>query len=325
MIVCVTPNPALDRTLAVAALRPGTVMRPSQVITAAGGKGLNVARTIRILGDQPHCVGWLGGLTGQQVAQQATADGVACSWTWTAHNTRTCTIIIDTAQAEATTVYEHGPTLTIDEWAAVAHLACNQAQHAQVVSICGSLPPGVPGEALATLITTIQASGREVWVDTSGAALRAALAATPAVLKINADEASELLDQPVSDVATAIAAARSLLAQGINKVVLTLGVQGAVVCQAEHWWWAVPPPIRLVSAVGSGDALLGGMLVAHARGAPPAETLCWGVAAGAANATTLGGGVFDLAVFNHVLRGVRVQHGQGEMNIPVRMEAVPDG
>src|SRR5689334_2698004 len=112
MIICVTPNPAIDHTLTVPHLLPNQVMRAIGTRTAAGGKGLNVARAIRVLGGDVMCLGFVGGHNGERLAALAESEGLAAKWTWTTQDTRTCIIIVNKDDGQTTVINEPGPHVT---------------------------------------------------------------------------------------------------------------------------------------------------------------------------------------------------------------------
>jgi 1-phosphofructokinase len=291
VILCITPNPALDRTLLLPELRRGEVLRPSEVIVAAGGKGLNVARSLHALGSQARCAGPLGGHNGRLFAELAAREGIDGLWTWAEGETRICTILVESA-GESTGIYERGQALAPASWARFCDDMLRAADEASAICLCGSLPPGVQPASYADAIAALRAIGLPLWVDTSGPALEAAVAARPSAIKVNAEEAAALLGTPIADVTSALAAAGAIRARGIATVALTLGRAGAVLLDADGAWLATPPPIQAVSAVGSGDALLAGLLHARATGASAAEALRYAVATGAANAAAPGAGRF---------------------------------
>lgn len=292
LILCITPNPAIDRTLVLPELRPGEVVRPEQVIISAGGKGLNVARALQILGGTARCYGPAGGHHGRMLAALAAADGLAAHWTDIAEETRVCTILVDRTSGLSTGIYERGEPLAPEAWARFAADVLRLAGACRLACICGSLPAGVPPQALGELVAALQAAGLPIWVDTSGPALEAALAARPAGVKVNHEEAGALLGRSIETPAAAAAAARALVAAGVGQAAITLGRRGAVLASQAGCWHAAAPAVEAVSAVGSGDAFFAGLLHGLATGAPPEAALCAGVAAGAANARHAGGGRF---------------------------------
>ena len=304
-IVCVTPNPAIDRTLQVPDLRPGAMMRATSSRVAAGGKGVNVARALSALGAEARCMGPLGGTSGRILAELAAAEGLTGAWTWCEVETRSCVILVDSAARQAMVINEAGPQLLAMDWRRVCTDVLAQAAPALGVCLSGSLQPGVPTEGLAELCRSLVLSGQAPWVDSSGPALVAVLSVRGVRLKINREEAEEVLGLPLNSVAACGAAARQLLGRGMTTVVLTLGAEGAVLAAAEGCWHAAAPPVETASAVGSGDSFLAGLMAALTSGRDLPEALRWGVAAGTANALAEGGARFSRDQFDSVLARVR--------------------
>jgi 1-phosphofructokinase family hexose kinase len=301
MILCITPNPALDRTLTVPGLRLGEALRATHSFVAAGGKGLNAARVVRALGDRVLCAGFLGGHSGHLLADLAEREGLPAAWTWFAGETRTSIILFDPQGGDATVVNEPGPAVTPDDWARLTADVLRAAANCDYICLSGSLPPGSTPELFAGLLHGLVMAGKRVWVDTSGAALVAALAVEPIGIKINGAEATEIVGHPIEHPVEALAAARELRRAAAGPVILTLGGRGAILAGADGGWHAQPPALRAVSTVGSGDAFFAGLVVGLARGLGEPEALRQAVAAGAANALRVGGGRLELDDFNTIL------------------------
>lgn len=308
MILCVTPNPALDRTSVVEHFTPGKVFRAQSSMGAAGGKGVNVARAIGMLGGDATCAGFVGGNTGRFIAELAEHEGLKSSWTWIDGETRTCIIIADPNTGEATVVNEKGPTVTHDDWTRLNTHVTYAASEADCICFSGSLPPASPVEAFTALVAKLRAQGKRLWVDTSGEALAASRAIKGIGIKINGDEIGEILGKAVDDAASAANAANTLRASGTETVLVTLGAKGAVMAHASGTWYAYPPLIKVMSAVGSGDSFLAGLVQALETGKNPSEALQWAVAAGAANALTVGGGQFAFSDFKRILSETTIEN-----------------
>lgn len=307
MILCVTPNTALDRTLLVPGYAAGGVFRPQHAIAAAGGKGVNVARVVRLLGGNARCFGFIAGYTGALVAASAATEGLDCRWTvLPAGETRTCTILVDPSLEQTTVVNESGVKTTSADWMRLSDDLIASAGDAEIICFCGSLPPGSPLDAFAQLLTDLRAMGKAVWIDSSGGALRAAAEIPGIHVKINDDEAAVLLGTPIYDIPDTAAGAWSL-AQRLSAIaVITLGKRGAVMSDGTAAWHALPPPLKAKSAVGSGDSFLAGLLVGLQLGEHVSLALGRGVAAGAANALTLGGGHFALDDYQRILANTAI-------------------
>jgi 1-phosphofructokinase len=306
-ILCVTPNPAVDRTLEVSGLLPGAIQRAASGRAAAGGKGVNVARALAALGPKARCLGPLGGANGRLLADLAAAEGLEAKWTWCDVETRSCLILVDAAEHRVTVINEPGPPLSAEDWRRVGADVLALAPEAAAVCVSGSLPPGVASDGLAALCRALVEAGQSPWVDSSGAALAGALSVAGVRLKINREEAEEALGVTLKDAASCAAAARRLVERGMSAAVLTLGADGAVAAAEAGCWHAEAPPVESASAVASGDSFLAGLVAALAAGHALPEALRWGTAAGAANALAGGGARFSREQFDSLLSRVRAR------------------
>jgi 1-phosphofructokinase family hexose kinase len=293
MILCVTLNPAIDRTLIVPNLRHGEVNRAERALVAAGGKGINVARAARTLGAEVLCAGFLGGHSGRLVADLAEREGLRGAWTWIDGETRTCVITADPHGGDVTVINEPGPAVAPADWARLTHQIASDQAAARYVCLSGSLPPNSAPGSFAALLRALLGAGQRVWVDSSGAGLEAALAVGAVGVKVNGAEAGQILGRSIAQPGEALAAARELRQRTGTEVVLTLGERGAVLLSDTGGWHARPPAVQVVSAVGSGDSFLAGLVTALASGLPEPESLRYAVAAGAANALSVGGGLLN--------------------------------
>lgn len=304
MILCIAPNAALDRIMVVPGYALGGVFRAAQLLITADGKGVNVGRAVRCLGGESMVGGFLGGDNGRQVAALAEGEGLPAAWTWIDGETRTDVIVADPDKGEATVINEAGPTVTAQDWERLHADTLHSAARAAAVCLSGSLPPGSPQVAFGALLRALVESDRPIWVDTSGAALKTAVGIPGINLKVNSSEAGALLARSIDDVEGALQAALELRSCGIHTVALTLGRQGAVMVSDSGRWHVQPPQVRPVSAVGSGDSFLAGLVYRSPR--PDAESLRRAAAAGAANALSVGSGRFSVSEFETIYQATRV-------------------
>jgi 1-phosphofructokinase family hexose kinase len=304
MILCVTPNPAIDRTLQVDALRVGEVHRATHVLSTAGGKGINVARTIRTLGGEPFCLGLVGGHTGDLLADLVAQEGLPAHWTKMRGEMRTCMIVTQPRQ-DATLINEPGVDMSAEECAAFVADVVAYSSQADLVCISGSLPPGFPLSLFESLLKSLAARGKPVWVDTSKQALKTALGVRGLNIKVNASELGEALGVEISNAEQARDSSNRLLKAGMPQVAVTLGKDGAVWVSAAGSWRASSPRIQPVSSIGSGDAFLGGLVVALTSNLSPKRALGQ-AAAGVANALTFGGGMFSREDFDIICPKIQI-------------------
>jgi 1-phosphofructokinase len=273
MIVTVTPNPSLDRTLAVPELRRGEVLRAS---APAGldpsGKGINVSRTLAAAGQRTRAVLPLGGAAGRDLAGLLDIEYVAVP---IAEPIRSNASVVE-PDGTVTKINEPGPVLSEAERRALLTATRQATEAAQWLAACGSLPPRVPVEFYADLVRSVDVP---VALDSSGAALRAGLAAGPRLVKPNRAELAEAVDRPLWTLRDVVEAAAELRAAGVGAVLVSLGADGALLLDGPEpvYGRAEVPVMR--SAVGAGDALLAGFLAGGGSGPKAlAEGLAWAAA-----------------------------------------------
>ena len=306
MILTIVPNPALDKTAVIPRFEPGHIFRVSTVLGLAGGKGLNFARALQTLGERALVVGPFGGSTGRAVLELAAAEGIACDHLPVQGETRTCLTIVDPEAQRITELYERGPELDAQVWEQLVTHAARHFPTVERMVVCGSGFPGAPTTGLRDLVEQANAAGVPALLDTYGLQLAHALAARPALVKINRHEAADLVGHPIQQVHEATAAVVELQARGAQAVVITLGAQGAagIDRDGQPFGWAAPDAGGLYPT-GSGDALLAGIVTGLARGQTLREAVRLGVAVGTANTLRIGAGVFDVAWVETLLRDVR--------------------
>lgn len=306
MILCITPNPAIDRTIILPSLVPGRVHRAERSIVAAGGKGLNVARAVRTLGGEPLCIGFAGGHSGRLLADLAQEAGVNSSWTWINSETRTCIILVS-RDGDVTEIDEPGTPVSRSDWMRLKGDVHQHISSASLVCVSGSLPPGSSAEDLLGLLRMLADAGKPVWVDTSREALETVLNFPGICIKVNGDEIAKSLGFEVNDVTSAKGALVLLGDRGLAACVITLGAAGAILATSEGRWHAQGPRVRVVSTAGSGDSFLGGLVCALDVGRDWSEALRDAVAAGTANALSAGGGQFTLEQFQGLRQQIQIQ------------------
>lgn len=303
MILSISPNPALDRTLVLPSLEVGAVQRSQQKLVAAGGKGINVARAARLLGSSVLCAGPVGGRDGDLLTALVQEEGLAAQWTSIKEETRTCLILVSPG-GQATVINEQGPLMDAASWQHLHADVLVASQVARYICFCGSLPPGVGHDQIRELLLALRDTGKKFWVDSSGPALRAAAELGGIALKINQHEAAALMDDSSS--------APEMLAQAIHTrtaapVILTLGARGVLYYTGAEMLVAEPPSIEIVSPVGSGDSALAGWLAALEQDQSIPEALRWAAAAGTANALSIGGARFSHEEFQRILVVTRIR------------------
>lgn len=278
MIVTLTPNPSVDRTLELPGLTRGAVLRATGVRIDAGGKGINVSRALRANGHATRAVLPSGGREGEQLEDALAELGIPVDAVRIAQPIRSNVSLVE-PDGTVTKVNAPGPCLTLDELQALTARAVDSLTDADWVAACGSLPPGAPDDLLADLVVAAHRVGATVAVDTSGPPLLAALAVGPDLIKPNVEELGAAVGRHLAHLGDVIDAANEVRDRGARTVVVSLGPDGAVLVDDTGAWHATTPPVTPRSNVGAGDSLVAGLLAGGGRGP---EALATGVAYGTA-------------------------------------------
>ncbi|APU15368.1 MULTISPECIES: 1-phosphofructokinase [Actinoalloteichus] len=279
MIVTVTPNPSLDRTILVDELVRGAVHRARRVRLDPGGKGVNVARALAAAGRSTLALLPSGGAEGVRLAELLAPEAVPVVEVPIRSATRSNLAVVD-ADGTTSKFNEPGPELTEAEIAALETKAAELGARADWLVACGSLPPGCPADLHARLVHAARRSGARVAVDASGPPLAAACAADPDLVTPNLAECAELAGRPLHHLGDVLDTARRLRASGVGTVLVSLGEHGAVLVEDTGSWHASSTASVVRSTVGAGDATLAGFLLAGAAGPSALRTaVAYGTAA----------------------------------------------
>lgn len=290
MIVTLTPNPSLDRTIAVEALRLGGVHRAVSLREDPGGKGVNVSRALAANGADTIAVLPADGAMALQFSNLLNTAGVRHDLVPLDGAVRTNITLVE-ADGTTTKINELGRESTQHD--AELMLAGVEAHldGAHWVVGCGSLPPGLDGQVYARLVERARARGVKVAIDSSGLAFAQAIAAGPDLVKPNHHELAEYVGRPLPLLADVVAAAREIVAAGVETVVVSLGSQGAVAVTAHAAHHAVATIDAPLSTVGAGDCLLAGWLHAQVEGTTTVQAIERAVRWGSAAVTLPGSSV----------------------------------
>lgn len=279
MIVTVTANPSVDRTVEVDRLVRGAVVRARSARVDAGGKGVNVARALAANGHAARAVLPSGGAEGQQLTALLSPEGVEVVLVPISGAVRANVSIVE-PDGVVTKINEPGPVLTPEEVEAMVAATLSAAANAAWVAVSGSLPPGVEASFYGRLIRSLASTGARIALDTSGDPFSHALAEGPHVVKPNRQELAEAVGQPIATLGDAVEGAGLLREKGARAVLASLGADGAILVDDTGVTHAEAPVDVPRSAVGAGDAMLAGFLAAGGAGvAALVEALAWGAAA----------------------------------------------
>ena len=310
MILTVTLNAAIDRTVGVPNFRQGRRHRAVESRTVAGGKGINVARALGLLGRPVIATGLAGGATGARVLELLGEESVLTDFTRIRAETRTNLAVIDPTSSEQTEINERGPEVSAEEVETFFDRLDYLARGASICVLAGSLPPGADPELYARLVRGLRERSIISVLDAEGEAMLSGLRAGASIVTPNEREAEELVGhefQGPGDLAHGLA---ELLELGAEEAIITRpdGCVAALREGSERRFLAVSTePLDTVAAVGSGDAFLAGYVAARYDGGSPSECLSYGVACGAESTQHFGAGVVDRDQVERILRDVEVR------------------
>lgn len=305
-ILTLTMNPALDLTVQLGPLHVGQVNRSERMLTHAAGKGLNVAQVLADLGHELTVAGFLGVDNQQPFEALFEKRGFVDEFVRVPGETRS-NIKLAESSGRITDLNGPGPEVSVQAQQALATRVEQIAGDFDAVVVAGSLPRGVDPQWLKTLLLMLNAKGLKVALDSSGAALRAGLEASPWLIKPNTEELADALDAPIISIAAQAQAAAALNQRGIEHVVISQGSEGV------HWFspdvalQALPPNVTVASTVGAGDSLLAGMVHGLLSGHTPEQTLRKATAIAAMAVTQIGFGINDATQLKRLESGVNVR------------------
>jgi 1-phosphofructokinase/tagatose 6-phosphate kinase len=310
MILTVTLNAAIDRTVAVPNFRLGNRHRAVESRTVAGGKGINVARALRLLGRPVIAAGFAGGPTGNRVMEQLRREAILTDFTWIAGETRVNMAVIDPTSGEQTEINERGPAVSPEEVERFVERLRYLADGAKICVLAGSLPPGAGEDLYARLVEDLRERGVTSILDSEGEPMLAGLRAGASVVTPNEREAEELVGQEFADGDDLVQGLGELVRLGAGEAAITRpdGCVAVVDRGAERRFVEVrTASLESVSTVGSGDAFLAGYAAALYDGREPEECLAHGVACGAESTQHFGAGTVDRRGVERLLGEVEVR------------------
>lgn len=296
MIITVTLNAAIDKSLAVPNFRLGRRHRTVEQRTMAGGKGVNIARTLKGLGQPVIATGFAGGATGTHIVEQLTEESILNDFVRIREESRTNTSVLDPTTGEQTEINERGPSVSEREAELFRDKLLYLARGAAIVVFAGSLPRGVEPDLYAGLIRDLERLEVTTVVDTDGEPLRQAVRAEPDVVSPNVVEAEELVGHEFAGEEERSQAVGEIVALGPREAIITLpdGCVAQVLVDGQRRLKRARIELREpIAKRGSGDAFLAGYLAARYEGRAPDQCLRFGVACGAESTARLGAGLID--------------------------------
>ena len=297
MILTVTLNAAIDRTLAVPNFHVGRRHRAVEQTAVAGGKGVNVARALKALGRPVLATGTSGGGTGARILALLDEEGIANDFVRIQEESRMSTAVVDPTDGVTTEINERGPALSNNERERVVERILYLAQGAQIVVLCGSLPRSVPVELYGQLVEDLRRLGVTTVLDCEGEPLRVGTGARPDLVTPNLTEAEELIGREFTDDDDRLGGVREIVDLGARDAVITyesgcVALLGGDSAERAAFRVSVEPREPL-SQIGAGDAFLAGYVAGLYEGRSAEDCLRFGTACGAESVRHVGAGVID--------------------------------
>ena len=310
MIVTVTMNAALDRTLTVPNFQRGHRHRASQVLTLAGGKGINVARALKRLDVPVVATGLAGGRTGTRIVEELTAEAILNDFVRIGEESRTSTAVVDPMESSYTEINEWGPRVSPEELEVLLGKLHYLSRGADFVVFAGSLPRGVEESFYADAIRDLNRRGVPVVLDTEGEPLRLGVEAEPYLVSPNQREAEHVVGQELDDQDDFLMALDAIAELGARNVQITVESGCFGLFREERQvrrYRALAPMLEPVSVVGAGDVLLAQFIAAKVAGKATEDALRLAVAAGTASTLEVGAGRFEPKDASRLAAGVELQ------------------
>ncbi|MCZ7555145.1 MAG: PfkB family carbohydrate kinase [Bacteroidia bacterium] len=286
MLTIIAPSPDHKRIYRVASLAAGTVHRASEVLAVASGKGVNAVRALGCIGAEVKLVTPAGQAFHDALLQDASLEGAQLEVIKVALPTRCCVTLLS-EDGMATEIVQEAAPMSEDEAAQFVAHSLAAVNKASALLLAGSIPSGVPGDLYEQCGRLASERGIYAVVDAHGVALQSALRGGPSVVKITRSELADTLElrREDLDVPSACSALRGL---GARHIVLTDGGGPVTIVEEDGTVFSLAPEtVKVVNAVGSGDAMSAGITLALGRGQDLRHAIELGMRMGSANAATL--------------------------------------
>ncbi|MCL4693014.1 MAG: 1-phosphofructokinase family hexose kinase [Candidatus Hydrogenedentes bacterium] len=308
MIFTVTPNPCVDKTVFIDTLKIGTFMRSQRCTCIPGGKGTNVSRAVKALGRPTRAMVVVGSHPGAHVVDMIeNQDGVKCAPAWVESQTRTITTVLEESIHRQTAFFEPGSKVTGAEYDGIIETFRKAVEGAKVVTFNGTVSDPAIRTLYRDLIPIAKERGALTILDSHGPEFALGLESVPHMVKPNVAETEELVGYKLDTRDAQWKAIDSFHDKGVNLVVLSLGKDGALVSRESERFQVVPPAIKEVNPVGSGDALVSGFAIGLLEDLPLRDMATLGCAAGTANAMSWDIGHFTKAEVDALINQVEIR------------------
>lgn len=305
MILTITLNPSIDRRYYVKGFEKDKVFRAENVQYTPGGKGLNVTRVIKTFSDSLIATGFIGGKSGSFIEEKLDELNINHNFLSVNGETRSC-LAIHSDDGSQTEILEKGPVISNEEISNFNHLYNELIRESEIICASGSLPQGLPLETYKDLISVAKSQNKKFILDTSGDALKLGMEASPFLIKPNKDELEKLVGHVITSNDEIVKAAKCLLENDIEIVVVSLGREGAIVFNKGYAYKINVPSVKTVNSVGSGDSMIAGFAISLMEGYDFEYMLKVAAACGAANAMEEETGKVNINNVRNIINGINI-------------------
>ncbi|HWR22938.1 MAG TPA: 1-phosphofructokinase, partial [Feifaniaceae bacterium] len=296
-----------DKTGVVETFTPGAVNRMKSVRTDPGGKGINVSKTLRMLGEESRAIGILGGNTGAWIESALKESGIDTDFVMTEHPTRTNLKLIDCVSGDTTDINEPGAQVTEHTLSEVKERLLAGLIKDDIVVFSGSLPPGAPETLYGDWAGLCREHGAKAFVDADGGSLRHAVGAVPYAVKPNRHELSRLFGRELQDIGDILASGMRLIDGGVKIAAVSLGGDGALFLSKNARYRGCGLQVEAKSTVGAGDSMMAALAFGEARGMELEKTARLAIAVSAASVMQSGSQSADPNTVRELLGRVRLE------------------
>lgn len=307
MIITVTLNPALDKTVILPGFAVNTVNRVSATRLDPGGKGINASKVVKALGGKTLALGVLGGAAGGYIQAAMDKMELPNDMVLTGEITRTNLKIIDPLLQTNTDINEPGGPVSEETLDAVWHKLTKAVKPGDTVVLAGKNPPGMPDSRLADWVTRLHGMKVYTCVDTVGEPMQQAIAAQPDIIKPNREELAEIAGRRMVTDDDVLTAARELVDRGVGLVTASLGADGAIFVTRNQAFRGYAPKVSVVSVVGAGDAMMAALTHYSAAGCSLEETARRSIAVSVASVMCSGSEAPELNMILPLIDQVRLE------------------
>lgn len=308
MIITLSLNPAVDKTLEIQDFKVNSVNRVSRARLDAGGKGINVSKMIARLGGRSTAIGVLAGSSGRYIKEQLDLLNIENDFIFVEGETRTNVKIVDSVNGLNTDINEGGPDISNNALDEVMEKALEAADENTILVLAGSVPANVSKETYKRMIAAAKSKGAKTILDADGELLRQGLEAGPYMIKPNINELGMLFNKDISNSQEAIDLAKELFSYGVEIIVISLGSEGSVLMTKDKTLLVEGLKVEVISTVGAGDAMVATLALAIERQYSLEDAIVLATAASAASVMTPGTSPGDPKVIEELKDRVRFKY-----------------